>query len=166
MNMNCCDFCFVFPLSLFLILFFKKKRVLQNRYPVPKAIDNNRHVVLMSLVDGVPLYSVKSIENPKPVLQACIRILKRLVGHGLIHCDFNEFNLLINQETSEVTMIDFPQMVSTSHPNAEDYFNRDVKGKINHQLCLRHSRNNPLFLCKVRTPQVYCASLTKALDAP
>lgn len=99
------------------------------RYPVPKAIDNNRHAVLMSLVDGVPLYSVKIIENPRPVLEECIGMLTRLVGHGLIHCDFNEFNLLINQETSEVTMIDFPQMVSTSHPNAEDYFNRDVQGK-------------------------------------
>ena len=28
----------------------------------------------------------------------------------------------------KVHMIDFPQMVSTNHLNAEDYFDRDVKG--------------------------------------
>jgi len=28
----------------------------------------------------------------------------------------------------QVTLIDFPQMVSTSHPNAEELFNRDVQG--------------------------------------
>jgi RIO kinase 2 len=34
--------------------------------------------------------------------------------------------LLISDE-EEITMIDFPQMTSTSHPNAEYYFERDVK---------------------------------------
>ena len=28
----------------------------------------------------------------------------------------------------EITLIDFPQMVSTSHANAEYYFDRDVQG--------------------------------------
>jgi RIO kinase 2 len=34
--------------------------------------------------------------------------------------------------TGDVTVIDFPQMVSTSHANAEDYFNRDVQVMTNH----------------------------------
>ena len=29
----------------------------------------------------------------------------------------------------DVTLIDFPQMVSTSHSNAEYYFDRDVAGE-------------------------------------
>lgn len=58
----------------------------------------------------------------------------RLARSGLIHGDFNEFNLLIreaNVEKGEVNpvpiLIDFPQMVSTEHENAEYYFNRDVE---------------------------------------
>jgi len=42
-----------------------------------------------------------------------------------VHCDFNEFNLLVDDE-ERVTLIDFPQMVSTSHLNATHFFDRDV----------------------------------------
>ena len=42
-----------------------------------------------------------------------------------MHCDFNEFNLLVDDE-ERVTLIDFPQMVSTSHLNATHFFDRDV----------------------------------------
>ena len=45
-------------------------------------------------------------------------LIVRLAEHGLIHCDFNEYNLLMNDE-EEVTIIDFPQMVSVSHQNAK-----------------------------------------------
>ena len=55
-----------------------------------------------------------------------------LVTLGLIHGDFNEFNIMIkeeeDQETGEVklipVLIDFPQMVSVDHRNAEMYFDR------------------------------------------
>ena len=46
--------------------------------------------------------------------------------HGLVHGDFNEFNLMIN-DAEEITVIDFPQMTSTSHINAQYYFERDVR---------------------------------------
>ncbi|GMN70224.1 hypothetical protein TIFTF001_039267 [Ficus carica] len=46
--------------------------------------------------------------------------------HGLIHCDFNVFNLMIDDD-EKITMIDFPQMVSVSHRNAQMYFDRDVE---------------------------------------
>ena len=47
-------------------------------------------------------------------------LLVRLASHGLLHCDFNEFNIIINDE-DKPTLIDFPQMVSTSHPDAARY---------------------------------------------
>lgn len=50
----------------------------------------------------------------------------RLAEFGLIHGDFNEFNLLIDDD-EKITLIDFPQMTSTDHPNATFYFERDVK---------------------------------------
>ena len=46
-------------------------------------------------------------------------LIVRFARAGLIHGDFNEFNILIHRETGEAIVIDFPQMVSTSHPNAE-----------------------------------------------
>ena len=51
----------------------------------------------------------------------------QLARHGLIHGDFNEYNLILDPETFEFTLIDFPQMVSTSHENAAAYFDRDVE---------------------------------------
>ena len=47
-----------------------------------------------------------------------ISIVTRLAQCGLIHCDFNEFNSILHEDET-ITMIDFPQMVSTSHPNAQ-----------------------------------------------
>lgn len=55
-----------------------------------------------------------------------MNLIIRLAQHGLIHCDFNEFNLMIDDEEN-ITLIDFPQMVSTTHENAEFYFDRDVQ---------------------------------------
>ena len=52
-------------------------------------------------------------------------IMARLAQCGLVHCDFNEFNLLISDHEA-VTLIDFPQMVSVAHRNAELFFDRDV----------------------------------------
>lgn len=54
-------------------------------------------------------------------------LIIRFAHAGLIHGDFNEFNILIHRVTGEPIVIDFPQMVSTSHANAEFYFNRDVE---------------------------------------
>lgn len=47
-----------------------------------------------------------------------MNLIVRLAEYGLIHGDFNEFNIMISDE-EEITLIDFPQMVSTTHPNAE-----------------------------------------------
>ncbi len=63
---------------------------------------------------------VKELKNPGKVYADLMNLLIRLAQYGLIHCDFNEFNLLIN-DNEEITLIDFPQMVSTSHANADMY---------------------------------------------
>ena len=46
-------------------------------------------------------------------------IIVRFAQAGLIHGDYNEFNILIRRDSVEPVIIDFPQMVSTSHENAE-----------------------------------------------
>ena len=105
---------------------FAYMRILyEHGFPVPRPIDVNRHCVVMQLIEGYPLCQVREMLHPGRVYAACMSLIVRLALCGLIHCDFNEFNLMVSP-TEEVTMIDFPQMVSTSHPNAQEYFDRDV----------------------------------------
>ncbi|KAH0934963.1 hypothetical protein HID58_012080 [Brassica napus] len=102
------------------------KALEEHDFPVPKAIDCNRHCVIMSLVQGYPMVQVKQLQNPETIFEKIIGIVVRLAEHGLIHCDFNEFNIMIDDE-EKITMIDFPQMVSVSHQNAQMYFDRDIE---------------------------------------
>ena len=97
-------------------------------FPTPIPIEQNRHIVVMSRVHGFPMAQIKTgrMEGAERIFIICLNLLKRLAENGLIHCDFNEFNLMVN-DLGDVTMIDFPQMVSTSHPNATELFQRDVK---------------------------------------
>lgn len=80
----------------------------------------------MTMVHAHQLVQVRKLGNPAQAYLACMDLISRLAAKGLIHCDFNEFNLLINDE-EEITLIDFPQMVSISHPNGKELFERDVE---------------------------------------
>ncbi|RKP24342.1 RIO1 family-domain-containing protein [Syncephalis pseudoplumigaleata] len=102
------------------------KVLYDNGFPVPRPYDYNRHCVVMELIDAFPLRQIDHIENPGKLYSELMNLIVRLAQSGLIHGDFNEFNLLV-RENGKPILIDFPQMVSTSHANAEWYFNRDVE---------------------------------------
>jgi RIO kinase 2 len=163
-------------------------------YSTPQPIGHNRHIVAMGLVRGMPLYQIHvnrvSAEQAESIFHQSISLASRLAAHGLVHCDLNEFNLMVDLsgvqniiaddndvaehyvrhsgmsvaskgvlsahgpllkhqvdgtgeiisesppepkdflESGEpkpiVTLIDFPQMVSTRHPNAKELFDRDL----------------------------------------
>nr|CAB3265591.1 serine/threonine-protein kinase RIO2-like [Phallusia mammillata] len=95
-------------------------------FPVPKPVECNRHCVVMELLQAYPLQQIHELENPGAVYDELMNLILKLANHGLIHGDFNEFNLMVDGN-DHVTMIDFPQMMSTSHKNARHYFDRDVK---------------------------------------
>lgn len=67
-------------------------------FPVPKPIDCNRHAVLMELIKGTLLSKIKSLRNPAKLYHECMDVIIRLAECGLIHGDFNEFNLLIGDD--------------------------------------------------------------------
>ncbi|XP_036383156.1 serine/threonine-protein kinase RIO2 [Megalops cyprinoides] len=102
------------------------KALYDRGFPVPKPVDYNRHAVVMELISGYPLCQIHEVEDPAALYSEIMELIVKLANHGLIHGDFNEFNLMLD-DNDHVTMIDFPQMVSTSHLNAEWYFDRDVK---------------------------------------
>ncbi|KAK0082813.1 hypothetical protein PV325_009800 [Microctonus aethiopoides] len=105
---------------------FAYMKALEDRgFPVPKPIDFNRHCVVMQLIEGGPLSGVHEVECVEDLYDELMNLIVRLANHGVIHGDFNEFNIMIT-ETGKPIIIDFPQMVSTEHINAQYYFERDV----------------------------------------
>merc|ERR1719326_2143131 len=80
----------------------------------------------MSMLDAVPMYTIRDMPRPQVVLERLMRLLIRLGRAGIVHGDFNEFNLLIGED-QKVTLIDFPQIVHLTHPNAREFFDRDVR---------------------------------------
>ncbi|KAI0387849.1 RIO1-domain-containing protein [Hypomontagnella monticulosa] len=118
-------------------------------FPVPEPLGQSRHTVLMEFIDSFPLRQVSEVPDPAALYADLIALILRLAQHGLIHGDFNEFNILIKAERNKESknsadkidkkedeekekytvtpiIIDFPQMVSMDHQNAEMYFDRDV----------------------------------------
>ncbi|EMS14549.1 serine/threonine protein kinase RIO2, putative [Entamoeba histolytica HM-3:IMSS] len=94
-------------------------------FPTPIPVDCNRHCVLMSRVKGTLLANVREIEEPIAVFHQGLDLAVKLAECGLIHCDLNEFNLILSDD-DKLTMIDFPQMVSVHCSEAEEFFDRDV----------------------------------------
>jgi len=94
--------------------------------PVPYAVDYSRHGLLMRKIKGVQLAKVKNLKEPSLIHKKCIDLLTKMATIGLVHCDFNEFNLILTNKRS-IIVIDFPQMISTSHPNANLLFERDTR---------------------------------------
>jgi len=96
-------------------------------FPVPNPIDQNRHCVVMNFIQATPLMNIRHLNKPHAALERLMRLLVRLARAGVVHGDFNEFNLMIDGE-EKITLIDFPQLVHINHANAEEFFDRDVQG--------------------------------------
>lgn len=174
-------------------------------YPTPTPITHNRHVVAMGLIRGLPLYQLHkdrvTPDQAESIFSQSMDICKQLARNGLVHCDLNEYNLLVDlsggaqtsakddheedaadpyvrhsgssatvvtrgdlnvpdglpgkmQHTTYdgtgeivteqapkpkellengvdakpiVTLIDFPQMISVRHPNAQELWERDIE---------------------------------------
>jgi RIO kinase 2 len=114
------------------------KALKENGFPVPEPVGQSRHTIVMEFIDAHPLRQIHDVPEPAKLYAELIEMILRLVQYGLIHGDFNEFNILIKETPSPSSssdspsriltpiLIDFPQMLSVSHPDAEFYFNRDV----------------------------------------
>eukprot|EP00485_Elphidium_margaritaceum_P010929 CAMPEP_0202693628 /NCGR_PEP_ID=MMETSP1385-20130828/7682_1 /ASSEMBLY_ACC=CAM_ASM_000861 /TAXON_ID=933848 /ORGANISM="Elphidium margaritaceum" /LENGTH=495 /DNA_ID=CAMNT_0049349325 /DNA_START=38 /DNA_END=1525 /DNA_ORIENTATION=+ len=100
-------------------------------FPVPQPVDVCRHAILMSFLNGFPLYHAKRIRKPAILCNKALTLITKMAHYGLIHCDFNEFNLMVNDDY-DLFLIDFPQMISISHQQGIEYFDRDVKCIVNY----------------------------------
>jgi len=94
---------------------------------VPEPIAHNRHVVVISFIDGIELSEVKELSDPQGFLGEIIENLRiAYVDGGIVHADLNAYNIIVTDD-EEMLIIDWPQWVSTIHPSAEMLLRRDLK---------------------------------------
>lgn len=106
----------------------------ENNFNVPIPYDYSRHCVMMEWIRGIPMKHLRKHENHKRLYSDLMNFIVKLGKSGLIHCDFNEFNIIIRDKEEaknhefDFVVIDFPQCVSIDHVDAKAYFDRDVEG--------------------------------------
>lgn len=101
-------------------------------FDVPIPYDCSRHLVLMERINGFPMRQLYKHHNHEKLYSNLLKFVVKLANNGLIHCDYNEYNIMIIEkeegatEGKDFVVIDFPQCISIEHPDAEFYFKRDV----------------------------------------
>ena len=104
------------------------KGLYSHGFSVPRPYGYNRHAIIMEYVPSYPLNKIEEIKDKNVVYHKMMDFIYKLGENGLIHGDFNEFNILLNiNKPDEIVVIDFPQMISIHHSEAENYFKRDVQ---------------------------------------
>ena len=77
---------------------FAFMRALRNNgFRVPEPVAQNRHMVLMEFVDAFPLRQISEVPDPAALYDELMEMILNLARVGLIHGDFNEFNILIKE---------------------------------------------------------------------
>ena len=102
---------------------YEALKLLYPQVSVPEPIDNNRHAVVMSVARGQVLADTK-VDEPEWYLDEILAQIRKAAMLGIIHCDLSEFNIFVSPEGCEI--IDWPQYITCSHPNAEELLHRDV----------------------------------------
>jgi RIO kinase 2 len=96
---------------------------------VPKPLAYNRHAVVMSVIEGTEL-KFAEMTDPEAILRKILRNMRMMYRRaGLVHSDLSEYNILV-KANGQVLIIDWPQCVGVSHPNAQENLRRDISNVI------------------------------------
>jgi RIO kinase 2 len=109
----------------------KEFQALQLVFPkgiaVPEPISQNRHVIVMGMIEGAELAKWKEIPKPEKILKEILRNVRRTyLKTGVIHADLSEYNIIL-KPNMHILIIDWPQYVTKEHPNAQQLLTRDIK---------------------------------------
>jgi len=109
----------------------KEYTALKLLYPkgvaVPEPIKQNRHVLVMGMIEGAELYHHPKLPDPQAVLNEILVNVRRAYQDAhIIHGDLSPFNIIL-QPNQHILIIDWPQNVTTKHPNAKELLERDLK---------------------------------------
>ncbi|MDE1852914.1 MAG: hypothetical protein KGI38_04095 [Thaumarchaeota archaeon] len=92
----------------------------------PKVISYSRSTVLLEQLSGVRLSQRPEIEDPDSMLRTILGLMRTAFAKaGLVNADLSEYNILT--DGAMVWLIDWPQAVDASHPNATELLMHDVK---------------------------------------
>ncbi|MCD6522267.1 MAG: serine protein kinase RIO [Candidatus Diapherotrites archaeon] len=95
---------------------------------VPKPYAYFRNALVMEFIGGeyaAPLLKDAAIENLEKTFWKIIEDVKTLLKNDLVHGDLSEFNILYWNEQPYI--IDMGQAVLVSHPNADEFLERDIR---------------------------------------
>ncbi|MCR8454707.1 MAG: AarF/UbiB family protein [Crenarchaeota archaeon] len=94
---------------------------------VPKPIAHAYHMILMEFVPGRELYKAR-LKNPLSVFRTIINeTLKAYTKAEIVHADLSEYNVIINEATEDIWIIDWSQWLPSDHLEAENYFRKDME---------------------------------------
>ena len=92
----------------------------------PRAVAYSRSTVLLEELSGVRLSQRPYLEDPQKALRKVLdSVRESYVEAGLVNADLSEYNILT--DGASVWLIDWPQAVEASHPNAGELMMRDVR---------------------------------------
>lgn len=103
---------------------YEALRRLHPHVRVPFPVDQNRGVVVMEYIDGTLLHRT-NVEDPARVLAEILGQVAAAYSRGVIHADLSEFNVMLDEKG--VVLIDWPQWVTTDHPNADEVLAHDIE---------------------------------------
>lgn len=82
-------------------------------------VNSYTHAYIVRSCFVFPLrHQLRELSDPANVYDECMNFIVNLASCGLIHGDFNEFNIMVKDDET-IVVYDLPQTVSTSHFNAE-----------------------------------------------
>ncbi len=130
----------------------REHKALKLLYPlkiaVPQPYGHNRHVVVMSNIIGDDLFTCKELKQPDKIFNIILKNVEKAYQKAqIIHGDLSEFNIIITPKFKPL-LIDWPQWVSISHPNALFYLQRDITNLCNFFEKKFQILSDPQFLLK------------------
>jgi RIO kinase 2 len=94
---------------------------------VPKPIKQNRHVLVMSMIEGAELYLHTELQDPQAILDEILDNVRKAYQEAqLVHGDLSPYNIIL-QPNQHILIIDWPQSVTTKHATAKQLLKRDLK---------------------------------------
>ena len=127
---------------------FEILRTLYPKVSVPHPIDQNRHAILMELMDGKNLSEIRLGEDQIMItLDSILREMSNAVNNGYVHSDLSEHNIFIGN--GKITIFDWPQAVKTSHINSRDLLKRDIENIVKY-----FKRKYPSEVQKINTEEL------------
>ena len=111
----------------------KEFKTLKRLYPevsVPRPVALSHHALVMEHMGGSELYKL-DLENPEECLDIILEEVAAAWGKGIVHADLSPYNVLVGEE-GEIVIIDWPQAVTRSSPQAPELLERDLKNVVIH----------------------------------